>query len=165
MLFYKKIERLNMSDPVPPVNYTFTTYFSQGNPQSRATVSATGKFSPPLQTNTLTNRRYLCVNDTITFAFVGTPTNPEDTVSVTASAFIAICKAEQPKGQPNVVGTSVAVCPVDGVTMTMTKDSIGFWGFTISFSADFKDASGNVISSEFFYLPDPEVDVEAGNGG
>ena len=155
-------ESLNMSDPVAPVNYTFTTFFNQGNPQSRTTVSASGKFSPPLPISTTTGRRYLCVNDTVTFKFSGTPTNPEDTVSVTASAFIAICKGLQPNGQPNIVGTAATACPVDGVTITMTKDSIGFWGFTISFSADFKDSSGNVLSSEFFYLPDPEVDVETG---
>jgi len=154
-----------MSDPAPPINYTFTTYFNQGNPQSRATVSATGKFSPPLPISTTTSHRYLCVGDTVTFVFSGTPTNPQDTVNVTASAFIAICKGKQPNGQPDVVGTSVTACPVDGVTMTMTADSIGFWGFTISFSADFKDASGNIVSSEFFYLPDPEVDVEVGGGG
>ncbi|BBB58365.1 hypothetical protein UNDKW_0092 [Undibacterium sp. KW1] len=154
-----------MSDPKPPVNYTFTTYFNQGIPQSRATVSAHGKFSPVLPTDTTTGRPYLCVGDTVTFNFVGTPTNPQDTVTVTASAFIAICKGKQPNGESNVVGTSVTACPVDGATMTMSADSIGFWGFTISFSADFKDSSGNVISSEFFYLPDPEVDVESGSGG
>ncbi|BBB64333.1 hypothetical protein UNDYM_0080 [Undibacterium sp. YM2] len=154
-----------MSDPAPPVNYTFTTYFNQGDPQSRATVSATGRFTPPLPINTQTGHRYLNVDDTVTFAFSGTPTNPGDTVSVTASAFIAICKGTQPNGEPNVVGTTATACPVDGVTITLTKDSIGFWGFTISFSADFKDSNGNVVSSEFFYLPDPEVDIETRGGG
>ncbi|MFZ6757343.1 hypothetical protein ACO0K9_08975 [Undibacterium sp. Ji50W] len=150
-----------MSDPV---HYTFTTIFNQGNPQSRATVSATGQFSPPLPISTITGRSYLCVNDTITFAFLGTATNPQDTVTVTASAFIAICKGAQPNGQPNVVGTAATISPIDGMTITMTADSIGFWGFTISFSADFKNASGDMVSSEFFYLPDPEVDVESGAG-
>lgn len=150
-----------MSDPV---NYTFTTFFNQGKPQSRATVSAVGKFSPTLPVNPTTGRHYLNVGDKVTFQFSGTATDPANTASVTASAFIAICKGAQPDGEPNVVGTTATACPVDGVTLTMTQDSIGFWGFTISFSADFKDPSGNVINSGFFYLPDPEVDVEAGGG-
>ncbi len=149
-----------MSDPV---NYTFTTFFNQGDPQSRATVSATGKFTPEPPRSPVNNKRVLNVGDTVTFNFKGTATDPANTATVTASAFIAICKAELENGKA-VVGTAKTACPVDGVTMTMNEDSLGFWGFTISFTADFTDSTGNVVSSEFFYLPDPEVDVESGGG-
>jgi|GEM_PF-2259585 len=147
-----------MSDPV---SYTFTTFFNQGDPQSRATVSATGKFTPEPPRSPINNKRVLNVGDTVTFNFKGTATDPANTVTVTASAFIAICKGELGNGKA-AVGTAKTVCPVDGVTMTMSEDSLGFWGFTISFTADFTDPSGNVVSSEFFYLPDPEVDVQSG---
>lgn len=149
-----------MSDPV---NYTFTTFFNQGNPQNRATVSATGKFTPEPPISPVNNKRVLNVGDTVTFNFKGTATDPANTVTVTASAFIAICKAELENGKA-AVGTAKTACPVDGVTMTMNEDSLGFWGFTISFTADFTNPAGDVVSSEFFYLPDPEVDVEAGGG-
>ncbi|MFZ3001312.1 MAG: hypothetical protein WA071_13370 [Undibacterium umbellatum] len=150
-----------MSDPV---NYTFTTFFNQGAPQSRATVSATGKFTPEPPRSQVNNKRILNVGDTVTFNFKGTATDPNNTATVTASAFIAICKGELANGKA-AVGTAKTVCPVDGVTITIADDSLGFWGFTISFTADFTDPSGNVVSSEFFYLPDPEVDVESGGGG
>ncbi|MFZ6710228.1 hypothetical protein [Undibacterium sp. TC9W] len=150
-----------MSDPV---NYTFTTFFNQGDPQSRATVSATGKFTPEPPRSPLNNKRVLNVGDTVTFKFLGTPTDPSNTVTVTASAFIAICKGILSNGKEAPIGTAKTICPVDGITITMTDDSLGFWGFTISFTADFTDASGTVISSEFFYLPDPEVDIQTGGG-
>lgn len=154
-----------MSDPVPPVNYTFTTFFNQGNPQSRATISATGKFTPEPARSPLNNKRVLNVGDTVTFNFNGTATDPANSATVTASAFIAICKGILTNGKTAPIGTAKTACPVDGITITITDDSLGFWGFTISFTADFTDISGNVISSEFFYLPDPEVDIEVGGGG
>lgn len=160
-LFSQPIENQYMSDSV---HYTFTTFFNQGDPQSRATVSATGKFNPEPPRSPINNKRVLNVGDTVTFDFKGTPTDPSNSVTVTASAFIAICKGVLSNGKTAPIGTAKTACPVDGVTMTMTEDSLGFWGFTISFTADFTDPSGNVISSQFFYLPDPEVDVTAGAG-
>ncbi|MFZ6638510.1 hypothetical protein ACO0LL_02150 [Undibacterium sp. TC4M20W] len=154
-----------MSDPVPPVNYIFTTLFNQGDPQSRATVSAIGKFTPEPPRSQINNKRILKVGDTVTFNFQGKPSDPNNTVTVTASAFIAICKGILSDGKEAPVGTAKTLCPVDGVTIAISDDSLGFWGFTISFTADFIDPSGNVVSSEFFYLPDPEVDVTAGGGG
>lgn len=147
-----------------PVHYTFTTFFSQGNPQNRATVSATGKFTPLPPKSPANNKPILNVNDTVTFKFSGTATDPNNTVTVTASAFIAICKGILSNGKAAPVGTAKTICPIDGVTITISEDSLGFWGFTISFTADFTDPSGEVISSEFFYLPDPEVDIEVGGG-
>lgn len=148
-----------------PVNYTFTTFFAQGNPESRATISATGKFSPEPPRSPINNKRVLNVGDTVTFNFSGTATDPNNTVTVTASAFIAICKGILSNGKEAPIGTAKTACPVDGITMTMSEDSLGFWGFSISFTADFTDPAGNVISSEFFYLPDPEVDIQTGGGG
>ncbi|MCH8618002.1 hypothetical protein [Undibacterium sp. TS12] len=144
------------------VNYTFTTFFNQGDPQSRGTISATGKFNPEPPRDPVSHKHVLNVGDTVLFNFQGTPTYPSNTFTVTASAFIAICKGILSNGQSATIGTTKTACPVDGVTMTMTEDSLGFWGFTISFTADFTDPSGNVVSSEFFYLPDPEVDVQTG---
>lgn len=152
-----------MSNPTPPVNYTFTTVFLQGIPGSRVTYPAVGSFNPVPPINPTTGKHTLNVGDTVTFQFQGAATNPNNTATVTSSAFIAICKSAI--GSAGAAkGTTKTSCPVDGVTMTMTDDSIGFWGFTISFTADFTDSSGNVLSSEFFYLPDPEVDVETGGG-
>lgn len=153
-----------MSDPAPPVNYVFTTTFTQGPPNSRGTLNASGFFDPVPPRNPDTDKRTIKVNDTVTFKFSGTATDPQNTPVVSASAFIAICKGEL-KGQVAPVGSTKVTSPVNGVTMTMTDDSIGFWGFTISFAVDFTDPQGNVVSSEFFYLPDPEVDVETGTGG
>lgn len=145
-----------MSDPVPPT-YTFTTNYTQG------TRTASGSFNPTPPTG-VNGKPLIKVGDTVKFLFVGTPSNTSDTATVSASAFIAICKGILINGQTDPVGTAKTVTPIDGATLTMGADSVGYWGFAISFTANFTNAAGEVQGTEFFYLPDPEVDIETGSG-